>query len=153
MADTRPTPVSFFRAVFLCILLLFSPKKFKVAEDADIKDRDSYTNTAEPISRALFIRKAFFRSFALIIAFGIAGYCTGLLAGEFVACASPNRIIWLQVVGACLLLWGTLFVRGWEIQSISGVTFSERVNQWLYRSLCCMGTFVLVWLLAWPQCT
>jgi len=53
-----------------------------------------------------------------------------------------------QVFGAGLLLSGTLFVRGWEIQSWSGVTLTERVNQWIYRFLYCTGTAVLIWSLA-----
>ena len=42
------------------------------------------------------------------------------------------------------MLWGTLFVRGWEIQTYSGVTLVERVNRWLYRALYCSGTALIV---------
>lgn len=45
-----------------------------------------------------------------------------------------------------------LFIRGWEIQTHAGVTFTERVNQWIYRFLYCAGTTAIVCSLAWPQC-
>jgi hypothetical protein len=67
-------------------------------------------------------------------------------------CSTPQTVVWLQIVGAGLLLWGTLFVRGWEIQTYSGVVFTERVNQWLYRFLYCTGTSVIVYSLAFLPC-
>jgi hypothetical protein len=76
----------------------------------------------------------------------------GLGLGNHVHCAAAKHITWLQIAGTCLLLWGTLFVRGWDIQSFGGVTLSERVNQWLYRSLYCTGTAALVSSLSWTQC-
>ena len=76
------------------------------------------------------------------------GYFAGRLTA--VICGAPPHVVItaVQVLGAALLLWGTLFVRGWEIQSFAGVTLSERVNQWLYRFLYCAGTIVVVWSLA-----
>jgi hypothetical protein len=35
MADTRPTKVTFCRAVHLCVLLLFAPKRFLAEENAE----------------------------------------------------------------------------------------------------------------------
>jgi hypothetical protein len=49
-----------------------------------------------------------------------------------------------------LLLWGTLFVRGWDIQTIGGVTLVERVNHWIYRTLYCLGTAVFIFSLSLP---
>ena len=48
------------------------------------------------------------------------------------------------MTGAGLLLWGTLFVRGYDIQTYGGVTLTERVNQWVYRTMYCAGTALLV---------
>ena len=50
----------------------------------------------------------------------------------------------LQVAAAILLLWGTLFVGGWDIQSWGGVTLTERVNRWLFRFMYCIGTAAVV---------
>lgn len=81
------------------------------------------------------------------------GLSLGLGIGNSLGCSTPKLIAWLQIAGTCLLLWGTLFVRGWNIQTYGGVTLTERVNQWLYRTLYCVGTAVLVSSLAWPQWT
>jgi hypothetical protein len=59
----------------------------------------------------------------------------------------------LQIAGTGLLLWATLFVRGWEIQSWGGNTLGERVNRWLYRALSFVGTLILVFALSLPQCS
>ena len=152
MADTRPTPVSFFQAVKLCLLLLFSVEKFKQEEADDNENRKNNEPPSEPKYRGHVVRGAFLSSLLLVVASGAVGFVVGAIAPSFSSCATPRLIAWLQIVGASLLLWGTLFVRGWDIQSYGGVTFTERVNQWLYRSLYCVGTAVLVCSLVWSQC-
>lgn len=152
MADTRPTPVSFGRAVWLCFLLLFAPKRFAKAEQEDNAARQNFTGSSpEDEPSSMVVRRAFFASLALVVVSGILGYLVGTIATN-VVCATGRGIAWLQIIGACVLLWGTLFVRGWEIQTYSGVVLTERVNQWLYRFLYCGGTAVLVGSLAWQQC-
>lgn len=138
---------SFFKAIHLCILLLFRPEKFRALEEKD--NRAAKNN---PVPRSLTVRHAFISSGLLVLFFGGIGCGVGIFLGIQLICAGPQVIGWLQVIGTCLLLWGTLFVRGWEIQSIDGITLTERVNQWLYRFLCCIGTAVIVLSLFWPQC-
>jgi len=152
MADTRPTPLSFFSALKLCVLLLFSPSRFKKIERADQEARNNYSEQAEPLHRADIVRAAFFKSFALVLGFSTLGYSFGTLMQLLGRCATPETVVLSQIIGAGLLLWGTLFVRGWDILSFSGVQFSERVNQWLYRTLYCIGTAVFVYSLSFPQC-
>lgn len=60
------------------------------------------------------------------------------------SCVSTSAVGAFQIVGAMLLLWATVFVRGWDIQTIKGVSLPERVNRWLYLVLCFMGTIALV---------
>ncbi len=36
------------------------------------------------------------------------------------------------------------------MQAMGGATLPERVNQWLYRTLYCVGTALIVWGRAWP---
>lgn len=152
MANTRPTPVSVFGAVRLCILLLFAPKKLIEAQKQDDKATNNYTTQVEPEHSAYIVRRAFLYSL-LLVAFSAAfGYAVGLAFSIWFFCATARFVSWLQIFGACFLLWGTLFVRGWEIETYCGVTFTERVNQWLYRFLYCLGTAILVCSLAWPQC-
>lgn len=152
MADTRPTQVSFFRGFYLCALLLCAPNKFLAAEDADDEIRQERTDPQKPERSAFIVRRAFWKSFVLVVASGIFGGSLGLVVGCTVGCAKPTAILGLQIGGALTLLWGTLFVRGWEIQTYSGVRLTERVNQWLYRFLYFSGTAILVFSLAWRQC-
>lgn len=152
MADTRPTPVGFFGAVRLCLLLLLAPKRLIEAQGSDAKARNNYTGYVEREHSAYIVRRAFLYSLLLVLLSGAIGYGSGLAFGSWRDCATTKFLAWLQIAGACLLLWGTLFVRGWEIETYCGVTFTERVNQWLYRFLYCAGTAVLVCSLSWPQC-
>lgn len=153
MADTRPTKLSIPKAAWLCFLLLFVPSRFEVAEHNDNIARAAYNQAPEPEHRSKHVRRAFFKSLILVVASATMGCISGsLLQLTDFSCAPAKAIGWLQIVGACILLWGTLFVRGWEIQTFCGVTLTERVNQWLYRFLYFVGTAVLVFSLAWPAC-
>lgn len=155
MADTRPTSVSLFGAIHLCILLLFAPQRFIEKEKQDAEARNNYSacGAAQDKHGAYIVRRAFAYSLLLVLIFGGIGYGTGLALGATIGCATTTFLSWLQIAGASLLLWGTLFVRGWEIETWAGVTLTERVNQWLYRALFCVGTAVLVCSLSWPLCT
>ena len=152
MADTRPTQVTFLRGFYLCVLLLCAPSKFLAEEDADDQIRQERTDQQKSERTAYVVRRAFWKSFVLVVASGIFGGSLGLVVGRAVGCARPIVILGLQIGGALTLLWGTLFVRGWEIQTYSGVRLTERVNQWLYRFLYFTGTAILVFSLAWRQC-
>ena len=96
----------------------------------------------------MIVCHAFWWSLALVVISSAVGYVTG----RFVACSCGHLgsgfANWFQVGGAMLLLWGTLFVRGWEIQSIGGDTPVEQVNHCIYRALYCVGTVVIVFSLA-----
>jgi hypothetical protein len=94
------------------------------------------------------VRRAFWVSLGLVAGSIAAGYFTGRLTAAVYGRPTAGAVIASQVFGAGLLLWGTLFVRGWEIQSWGGTTIIESVNQWIYRFLYCAGTAVVVWSLA-----
>ncbi|MCB2071684.1 MAG: hypothetical protein KDF67_19690, partial [Ottowia sp.] len=98
------------------------------------------------------VRRAFFQSLLLVLLSGSVGFVWGIGMHHLGRCATPPTVAWIQIVGAGMLLWGTLFVRGWEIETWSGVSLTERVNQWLYRTLCCVGTALVVYSLAFPAC-
>jgi hypothetical protein len=145
MADTRLTKVSFVRAIYLCFLVIFLPAKLAKEEEKDEEDRKKLPQPVPPPEqRAFIIRRAFWTSLLLMIASAAIGYIGGQVINELL-CSVPMIIITLfQITGALLLLWGTLFVRGWEIQSYGGVTLSERANKWIYRALYCIGTSVVI---------
>ena len=152
MASNIPTPVSFFKAVWLCLLLVFCPKKFILEERKDIESRNNYIGKQSDVPRAKIVRAALFKSLGLVILSGLFGYAFAKVSNLIGFCSSPYTVTLLQVCGASILLWGTLFVRGWEIQSYAGVLFSERVNQWLYRFLYCLGTSIIVFSLFQTAC-
>ena len=152
MADTRPTPITFLRACRLCVLLVIAPGKFDAIQEADQAARRNYIGSSSDRSSSELVRNAFFTSLALVLLSAATGYGAALGMQAMARCATSNTILVAQVTSAGLLLWGTLFVRGWEIQTYSGVQLIERVNQWLYRSLYCVGTAVFVYSLAFPPC-
>lgn len=153
MADTRITPSNFFRAVRLCFKVLLMPELMKREEEMDAQIRLSMApapNT-QP-NRAVLIQRAFFSSLGLVLVSGLIGYAAGKMMFLIGRCADSSTTTWLQVASAAVLLWATLFIRGWEIQSFGGVTLAERVNQWLYRTMCCVGTVIGVYSLAFSAC-
>ncbi len=94
--------------------------------------------------RAFKIRRALWSSLLLVAASVIAGLVIGKALAYLLGHTTGKAPIVLQLTGAMLLLWGTLFVRGWDIQSYGGATLTERVNRWLYRGLYCIGTTAVV---------
>jgi len=94
---------------------------------------------------ATIVCRAFWLSLLLVAISAVLGFTVGELAIVFVVPEIAAHLVTpLQLVGAFLLLWGTLFVRGWDIQTHGGVTLTERVNQWLYRGMYFVGTTLVV---------
>ena len=153
MANTRPTPASPVRAIRLTWLVLVRPDEVEAEQSRDNKLRESIPDSGERDSGARLVRNAFLASFGLVVLSGAFGYLAGTAMGALSRCATSTTVAWLQIGGACILLWGTLFIRGWEIQTYDGGSIVERVNQWLYRGLYCVGTALVVYSLAFPACT
>jgi len=149
MADTQPTTLKFLKIIYLCCLAIFNPKKFIEEEKKDNAIRENFSPAEDKEDRIYVVRRAFWRSLGLIIASALFGGLVGLFLRYYCNQPPSFMIIILQVVGACLLLWGTLFIRGWEIQTYCGVTLTERVNQWIYRILYCLGTSIIICSLIW----
>lgn len=147
MGKKVATKLSFFRACYICFLAVFIPSHLKKIERLDNEDLNNAPPDNEPRIQA--VHRAFWNSLGLILLFGALGGGAGLLLKCLVGSAPRTVIIFLQILGALFLLWGTLFVRGFEIESYCCVTLSERVNQWLYRALYCIGTALSVCSLAW----
>jgi len=122
MADTRLTKVSFTRATYLCLLAIFRPETLAKESEKDNEKRKKF----------------------LMIASASIGFIIGQVIDGLFGSMHTIVITSFQITGALLLLWGTLFVRGWEIQSYGGVTLAERVNKWIYRSLYCIGTTIII---------
>lgn len=147
MGQKKPTKVSFIQAARYCFAAIFYPKILVELEKDDCILLESQENDSE--HRAVKVHKAFRSSFILIISFSVLGVLIGSILQYVYGAPSKYSINLLQIIGAGLLLWGTLFVRGFEIQSYVSVTLSERVNQWLYRALYCIGTTIIICSLSW----
>lgn len=75
----------------------------------------------------------------------IAGYLFGdLLAGSLPEGLRPMLGRYCQVLGVAIILWATIFVRGWEIQTYGGKTPADIANRCIYRALYVIGTVLLV---------
>lgn len=153
MTDMNPAPTSFWQPFYLCFLGIVAPARLAL-EDEKYKDllNKKLIKSPERRPNSYVIRRAFWSSLALVAVSGALGLLVGLLLDKLFGCARQQVIIALQVGGAMLLLWGTLFVRGWEIQTYHGGTLVELVNRWIYRAMYCLGTAVIVCSLAWTPC-
>jgi hypothetical protein len=135
----------------LCGFGAFSPQRLVEAEHVDNEARKRFPQPPPgEEARAFKVRRALWASLVWVLCSIVVGYLVGKVLGT-VSGAATNRLVGvLQIIGATTLLWGTLFIRGWDIQTIGGVTLTERVNRWLYRFLYCSGTAVIVASLALP---
>jgi hypothetical protein len=116
----------FVGAAWECFDAVFRSEKFSEQDAKRLK----------PVRRAL-VNSAGVVFFAVLL-----GGLVGSLLGGIFGCTTTGITNGLQIVGAGVLLWGTLFVRGWEIQTFGGETLSERVNRWIFRGLYLSGTAV-----------
>ena len=86
----------------------------------------------------------------LLWAFGIglAGTALGWIAQDLFG---PNQaaVTALAIIAGLMLLWASLGLQGWNIQTDVGDTLPERINQWIYRCLSLGGAFVAVISASW----
>jgi hypothetical protein len=145
MADPRLTKIGFARAIKLCAFAAFYPQKLVEEEQTYKKERKCLQQSSPPEQpRAYRVTRALWGSLALVLCSIAAGYLGGKVLGTVNCMATASMVRGLQITGATILLWATLFVRGWDIQTWGGETPTERVNRWLYRSLHCIGTAIIV---------
>ncbi len=122
----------------------------KEEEERDEDRRKALPPLSTKEHRSFVVRRALWRSVLLVATAVLVGSLTGLFLRLF-GDPSTHVVAALQLLGAAILLWGTLFVRGWDIQTIGGVTLTERVNQWIYKFLYCLGTAIIALSLFWPH--
>ena len=144
MGAKLPTKVTLCRAIGLCLMAIFAPKRFAAAEAADNAILNAAPN-APAEAPVLKVRRALLNSLLLVLLAGAVGWSLGVALTRLYGPACPSTILLLQMFGAMILLWATLAVRGWDIVTYASATLSERVNQWIYRFLYCCGSAVLVW--------
>jgi len=140
--------IGIIKKFHLFFTLIFHPQKF---EDYEKEYKNIYKNTCNKRNSLItcLLRRELFLSFAKIIFIVIIGTIVG--TGCFLLFGKPGKILIniLQILGAVFILHGTLFLRGWEIQTFDGETLFEKMNRWIYRFLISFGTFIIVMALSW----
>ncbi|MBI5463131.1 MAG: hypothetical protein HY941_13175 [Gammaproteobacteria bacterium] len=134
-------------------LLVFRPKKLIERTNADYKEMNTpeaiqlkqernqrTTQAARSINK---IRSSLFWSLVLVagavLAAGVIGKAYFALGGA--RCQTAEEI--LQYSGIGILLWATLGKAGWSVQTMNGDTIPELVNEWVFRALYVLGSFLL----------
>jgi hypothetical protein len=153
-ARASNTVSRFIRAARLCFLLVFWPAQFEEMEKEHIArlNASERENEEQRQPRLWPVPQTLAKSFFVVVGAVLLGGLIGSILGDIFGCASATTNNGLQIGGAGVLLWGTLFVRGWEIQTFEGETLTERVNRWIYRALSFVGTTVFFCAIFLPQC-
>ena len=92
----------------------------------------------------LFRSKALFWSLVLVLLSVFAALAVGKM---YYLCGGLRKLFIeeiLQYSGIAVLLWATLAKVGWDIQTMNGNTIPELVNEWVFRFLYFIGSFLLV---------
>lgn len=142
--------ISWIAALFM---LVFRPRKLIKRTSADYEEmntpggiqrkqeRNQGTTQAERSINQ--IRSSLFWSFVLVVGAvlvaGVIGKAYFALGGQ--RCQTAEEI--LQYSGIGVLLWATLGKAGWSIQTMNGDTIPELVNEWVFRALYVLGSFLL----------
>ena len=148
MTDYQTPSIPKRMMVLLCCLVLFSPKRFaRTAAPFDTLPEHHQINT----DHAAKIRRAFWGAGITVAASAVSGWMLSVWFFRTWSYASPRAITSCQVAATLIILWATLAVRGWDIQTIDGTTMTESVNQWLFRFAYFCGTTLLVLSLFWPD--
>lgn len=146
MAVMIPTRLSFKVKLKAMIYFFFSKKKFERMQEDDNSKRESLPekdiSTIE--MQIIIVRRALFQSLILVLISLLFAFFIYFVIPEHYVLKETLIPLILQLSGALLLLWATLFVRGWEIQTYSGVTLIERVNRWIFKSMYFIGTISLL---------
>lgn len=134
-------------------LLVFRPGKLIERTNADyvemdtpvaIQQRQERNQRTTQAERSINqIRSSLFWSFVLVagavLAASVLGRVYYALGGP--RCQTAEEI--LQYSGIGILLWATLGKAGWSVQTLNGETIPEIVNEWVFRALYVLGSFLL----------
>ncbi|WP_321810348.1 MULTISPECIES: hypothetical protein [unclassified Burkholderia] len=121
--------------------MIFAPSAFLAAEEMHLKVINAeHVDPTTPSERAALVRCAFWRSAAMVAVALALGASIAALAKVFGNSLPSDWQLGLQAAAAAILLWGTVFVRGWDIQTMGGRTLTERANRTLYLTLYFVGT-------------
>ena len=139
--------------VFGMVLLIVSPRRFgQFALQYEKTIRGLVESSARDHERsACSVRRAAYLSLAAVLTIVALGYLTGNILNSLLGAASPVTVRCFQYSGIGVLLWATLAKGGWNLQTWTGDTLIEHVDQWLFRVLYLIGSLLLVISATWPQ--
>ncbi|MHA7968424.1 hypothetical protein [Rhizobium sp. CAU 1783] len=148
----KPTiPLTLKTKIKLVLFAIFRPQRFVQAEilhNSQINEAHLKRGPDQSQSRINAVRSALWnalQAFAISCTTGAAlGALSSTILGKHIGIATT-----VIVCGTGILLWATLALQGWSIQSFKGETLTERVNQWIFRTLYCFGTFLICWGTLW----
>lgn len=147
MAIKQPKPVSLSRAAYICLMAAFSPQKFSQFEREFDSDLETRPNAA--VSERIEVVRRGYREAGIWMLSALAcGILVGLFLRSIVGPVLLGAAI-AAIFGTVILLWTTLALQGWTVQSFSDTTLTERVNRWLFRFLYAVGTALLVSAAIW----
>ncbi|MGX7873224.1 hypothetical protein ACVDG5_010905 [Mesorhizobium sp. ORM6] len=147
MASTTPTAASPWRIVKLSWLAIFAPARFEELEQQDNVIRNSDKVPSKPAG-IWSVRRAFGYSFAWGVSAAFVGAIFGSATRYFFQ-PGTFALATAASLGTAILLWATLALKGWQIQTWSGVSLTERVNAWWFRGLYWIGTMLVVMAAIW----
>jgi hypothetical protein len=143
--------ISWFKAIFF---LIFRPGKLIEDTEADYKRINTpeaieerqrkYRKTSQSNRSINRIRSALFCSFLLVLFSIVAAFLAGKIYYVCGGVRNTGVEEVLQYSGIGILLWATLGKVGWSIQTSIGNTIPELVNEWVFRFLYVIGSFLLV---------
>lgn len=140
---TKPVvKIPHHRKLKLLVLAVFQPSQF-VAEEIKHNAEMNYLllkrGPVQSASNIGVLRTALLTSFVTCGVATIGGGFFGIVAAFLFGSHAVLATVAI-ITGTAILLWATLAVQGWSIQSVKGETLTEPASQWIFRSLYAVGT-------------
>ena len=139
------------------LFILFDRKRFlelaKQRADEMLREqqeRDKARQAGEMVEPPYYetqtttVRKAVGYSLVLVLLVILLGWVTGHLLSRFVGPPTQATARLILYSGIGTLLWATLGKCGWSIRSWNGTSLLEQVDNFLFRVLYLVGSFLLV---------
>jgi hypothetical protein len=95
------------------------------------------------------MRRALFGGIFITAVPIILGTCLGFVCSKLFCAPSKVCVYLIQASGAAITLGATLGEVGRDISTIDGNTLPERVNGYLFKALCTLGTFPFALSASW----
>lgn len=134
-------------------------RAYVLAKSPDLKAKHlagSYTPDdvglrQQAVTRTKALRHNLFAAATLVIATTVLAYTIGWVIRALMGQVPPLLTGTMQVFGAGILLWATVWELGWGERSFGGETLPERVHRWLFRALYTLGTALFVVTIGWSR--